>query len=345
MKKEGKIELYRFLACVFIMIGHYVFYTDKDFSVPFCVAYQFVEFFLLVSGFFTARHFDVKWTGDSKLIDIVKYHLKKFLRFLPFTIPAILGVYVLESYPLLISGDKEGLLNNLKDIVLEMLYLSVFTGHEAHLFIMWFLSAMFITLPFLIAFFLIKNKWVKMIAGFILPVLYYILSPDYAVQESVNQLFRTFFGMMLGGSIYYFSSIVSKKDTPKAVKWVGTVLFLAAYIIPIIISYNNIYLSFEYIICFVLWLTVLMSHLTVLKPWHSKVLGFLGDISMPIFIWHITIFKYVNAFNILTDYPVLRFIISIAVVIIISCLNLLIVRLCETVRKLIAAKINPHFVR
>ena len=45
MNKEGKIEIYRFLACIFIMIGHYVLYMHSELSIPFTVSFQFVEFF------------------------------------------------------------------------------------------------------------------------------------------------------------------------------------------------------------------------------------------------------------------------------------------------------------
>ena len=197
------------------------------------------------------------------------------------------------------------------------------------MFIMWFLSAMFVTMPFLILFFMIKRKWVKIVIGTIAPLLYYILSPDYSVQEPVNQLLRAFFGMMLGGTIYYLSCFVKEKETPVHVKWIFTALFIVAYVLPIVFSYKNLFLTYEYIICFVLWLFILMSDLIKIGPWHSRVLGYLGDISMPIFIWHITIFKFVKAFNICDDNEILRMILSVVAVLAISVLNMTIVRICK----------------
>lgn len=329
MNKEGKVELYRFWACIFIMIGHYVYYTGSTLNIPFYVSYQFVEFFFYVSGFFTAKHFDVKWNKNDGFQVVAKYYLKKFLRFLPYTIPAIIGVYAVESQAFISVGDMEGFWNNLKDIVLEITYLSVFRASGAHLFIMWFLSAMFVTMPFLILFFMIKRKWVKIVIGTIAPLLYYILSPDYSVQEPVNQLLRAFFGMMLGGTIYYLSCFVKEKETPVHVKWIFTALFIVAYVLPIVFSYKNLFLTYEYIICFVLWLFILMSDLIKIGPWHSRVLGYLGDISMPIFIWHITIFKFVKAFNICDDNEILRMILSVVAVLAISVLNMTIVRICK----------------
>ena len=347
MVKEGKIELYRFLGCIFIMIGHYVFYVDSELSVPFTVSYQFVEFFFIVSGYFTARHFDVKWSKEIGPLYIVKYDIKKFIRFIPYTIPAILGVYALESYRYLAVDDTAGFWHNLLDIIPEMLFLSVFKSSGAHLFIMWFLSAMFIALPFLIAFFIIKNKPVKIIIGTLAPIAYYTISPDYAVQEPANQLMRAFFGMMLGGTIYYLSYFIKQKmaddpakqketDNPvnqkcivKPLKWLCTIIFIAAYIAPIIAAYNNIYFSYQYIIVFSLWILLLMSDLTILSIWNSKLANFLGDISMPIFIWHITVFKYIDASHFMDNHEIIRFVFSIFIVIIISILNMYIVRLCK----------------
>ena len=338
MQKEGKIELYRFLACIFIMIGHFVFYTDPNLTIPFTVAYQFVEFFFIISGFFTARHFDVRRPVvkpnqqkginryfNNPISEILLYDIKKFARFLPYTIPAILMVYITESHSYLSVGDTAGFWHNLKDIFPEVFFLSVFRTSEAHLFIMWFLSAMFVVLPFLCLFFLIKYKPIKIVIGIIAPMVYYILAPDYAVQEPLNQLMRAFFGMLLGGSLYYISTYLADNKCVRPVKCVLTVVFFAGYIAPIVFSFLNYYLSYEYIICFVVWIFILMSDLTVLPPWHSKVMGFLGDISMPIFIWHIAIFKFISYCHILESHQVLRFVISVALVFTISLLNYLIV--------------------
>ena len=329
MNKEGKIEIYRFLACVFIMIAHYVLYMHSELSIPFTVSFQFVEFFFIITGFFTARHVDVKWDENNKLSELLKYHIKKFMRFLPYTIPAILSVYCLESIDYIEAGDLTGMLINLKDIILEVSFLSVFRKGEAHLFIMWFLSAMFVTLPILMIFFATRKRIIKMVVSLTLPVLYYFFSPDYALQNTINQLLRAFFGMMLGGGIYYLSGIIKKKKMPRALQWIGTVIFAVAYIIPIALSYLNTYYKIIYIICFALWITLMMSDLTVLKPVHSKVLDFLGEISMPIFIWHIVVFKFVNRMGFLRNHLWLQFVSSIIIVLLVSILNTIITKQCK----------------
>lgn len=329
MNKEGKIELYRFLACLFIMMGHYLYYVLPNLELPFVVSYQFVEFFFMVTGYFTARHFDLKWQEGSGAKEVLKYHFKKFLRFMPYTIPAIIGVYAVESYTFISADNIQGLWDNLKDIVLEVLFLSVFRPSGAHLFVMWFLSAMFITLPVLIAFCFLKRKWVKIIPGTILPVIYYVLTPDYTSQNPVNQLLRAFMGMLMGATIYYLSCYIKELNVPKAVKWICTILFTVAYIAPIIICYRNMFLSYEYIICFVVWMMILMSDLTVMKPWHSRIMGYLGDISMPVFMWHIAVFKFVSVFNVLSDNEILRITVSFAMVFFICIINMAIVKLCK----------------
>lgn len=49
----GKIELMRFLGAVLIMNAHFG-YQDR----PFQLSWFFVEFFYIITGYFTMRHFE-----------------------------------------------------------------------------------------------------------------------------------------------------------------------------------------------------------------------------------------------------------------------------------------------
>lgn len=55
--KDCKIETLRFIAAVFIMAGHIYAAIGYDGSFPFPVGWYYVEFFLILTGFFTAKQF------------------------------------------------------------------------------------------------------------------------------------------------------------------------------------------------------------------------------------------------------------------------------------------------
>lgn len=325
-KKDSKIEIYRFLACCFIMMGHCIAFGNMNISVPFTVSYQFVEFFFILTGYFTAKHFAKSSFKETTIAHIFKYDIKKFLRFIPYTIPAIICIYFEESIGYWRSGDILGLFLNLKDSVIEMLFLSALRLSGAHLFVMWFLSAMFITLPILICFCLIvNNKWIKIVIGALSCSLYYIIIPDYTVHDFPNQLFRSLFGMMLGSVIFYLSSSVSKDKVHKGIKIFLTIILIVAYFLPICFSYLNYYYRYTYLICFMIWIFIVMSGLTVIGPLYSKVGEFLGAISMPIFIWHQVVIKLFTDF-IIIDNETVKLILCFVVTFVISVINMFVVK-------------------
>ena len=55
--REGKIELMRFLAILMIMCDHMGTIGLKELDRPFTGTWIYVEFFLILSGYFTASHF------------------------------------------------------------------------------------------------------------------------------------------------------------------------------------------------------------------------------------------------------------------------------------------------
>ena len=55
--KDGKIELMRFLACLMIMSDHMGTLGLKNLERPFRGTWVYVEFFLILSGFFHRKTF------------------------------------------------------------------------------------------------------------------------------------------------------------------------------------------------------------------------------------------------------------------------------------------------
>lgn len=297
MKKDCKIELYRFLAAIFIIMGHYWNDLSPDKVWPFSVSYQFVEFFFIVTGYFTARHFEGSTYLDESLKSVLVYDFNKFKRFIPYTIPAIVCVYAGEVLGAYCNGQTINRLVIIRDFLMEISFLSALKSDPAHIFIMWFLSAMFITLPVIIAFTLIPNGRLKIFLGTVIVGLFYIISDDYTIQHFPDQIIRAFMGMLLGVVIYYISQMVKEYNVTKTVKSIGTLVFVVAYIYPLYFAYKNYFILKEDLVCFIIWITLVMSDMTLFKPWHNRLVEFLGKFSMPIFIWHLPVIKFMLSFT------------------------------------------------
>lgn len=91
----GKIELMRFLGAVLIMNAHFG-YQDR----PFQLSWFFVEFFYIITGYFTMRHFEKQEPQEHfEAVKIaVEYTGKKFVQFLPYTTGAILITYIAMNW-------------------------------------------------------------------------------------------------------------------------------------------------------------------------------------------------------------------------------------------------------
>ena len=63
---DGKIELMRFFAALMIMCDHMGAIGLKDLERPFRGTWIYTEFFLILSGYFTAKHFAAPLCGAAK---------------------------------------------------------------------------------------------------------------------------------------------------------------------------------------------------------------------------------------------------------------------------------------
>ena len=83
VKRNGKIELLRFLGVVFIMNAHFGYNAGR----PFLGGWYYVEFFFIITGFFTMRRFfhEDAVDGTERVRTALTYTFHKFVKFLPYT--------------------------------------------------------------------------------------------------------------------------------------------------------------------------------------------------------------------------------------------------------------------
>ncbi len=100
-KRNSNIELARFFGAIMIMIQH-IGIMGFDNHVPGCRLY--VEFFLIITGYYTVKHFDRK-NYDNPIKESIIYTIKKFIPLLPYTIVTTILMYILNASPRLLLGE------------------------------------------------------------------------------------------------------------------------------------------------------------------------------------------------------------------------------------------------
>ncbi len=156
MKKNYTIEINRFVAILIIM-GHHLYRTGAE-NYHFAMGWVFVEFFFILTGYFTAKHL-----CKSKENNTIKYTFTKFKKIIGLTCIAILCEYALEFFMLYYDigvYDLKIIREFFKDLPFELLLIgSSYTAPK--LVPVWYLSALFIVFPLFCLLFQIKHKEVR----------------------------------------------------------------------------------------------------------------------------------------------------------------------------------------
>lgn len=295
-KKDCKIEALRFIAAIFIMAGHIYGGLVYEGNFPFPAAWYYVEFFLILTGFFTAKHFENQAMDVDIFESTVRYTLGKFRRFLPYTIPAVLLHYVLEILPSLRGHDFVGALRILEDMPYEMMFLSAANNNGSHLFTIWFLSSLFLMLPIVCLIVQCKKRYLTVMIAFIVPVIYYLHVYDYGSHTYPNQMVRAFSGLLLGFFVYQLSLFLKREKLGNDRFGGGTRILLTGililtYLVPIVLACLRVSLLRIVLLCFIVNVALIFSEVTAIPIFENRLCTYLGKLSMPIYIWHLAIGK------------------------------------------------------
>lgn len=161
--RNGFIDIQKFVYACIIVLLHFYAYTGEHFPG----GGHAVDFFLISSGafFFAGYKRKTSAMSDEELIRFpVTYTKKRFLRFLPYTVPAFILAFVIEA----VINDNGTGINSFVDIV------NVFVGHVWDIFLLslcglnggksminsvtWTLSAMLISEFFILSVLVRKER-------------------------------------------------------------------------------------------------------------------------------------------------------------------------------------------
>lgn len=318
------LELWRFIACITIMLFHSYFLGVEYRTVPFSEGFLYVEFFFIISGYFTFAHFTK--INNNSLDSIAKnsiiYTLKKFSYFLPYI---IIMVLIMNTYNYVL--DKNRGLHSFLDMIREILLISRSDGNVG---VLWYLSAMFIVFPLFCCFCQIKSKYFTYIISIFYCIYYYeryVSAVDYP-----DHLYRALAGLLLGVIVYFFVSIIKQINFSKLGKVIITLIEQGSLILALYFIYSNKEYTLRIIIeCFIIGLSIMLSRKSYTANINCKIFGFLGKISFVIYLTHFPIFNIIQ-----THFSEIAFKYKLLIAVSISIVfSLLLYVLVENIRKYI----------
>ena len=308
MKKRIRIiDLWRFIAAILIMI-HHLYLLGYSFEERQYLGYFsliFVEFFFIITGYFTCLHFERTENKDI-FKSSLEYLVYKFLPFLPYTTIAITLQYIVSAP---INSGLKAFLANFLNYPFEVLLLGEVHVSFQKLAPIWFLSAMLLTLPVITIISQLKNKNMVLLISGLTPLFYYGQSPTtYFSRIWPDDLLRAVSGMLLGVFICTITKVLKEKKLmikSKKTRCIMTLLEVFCLLFVLIATiFNFRSLKNLVILSFALSIFAMLSGYSYSAELNCTFFTYLGKISMPIFIWHGLVASALNRLNSVFDVPV-----------------------------------------
>ncbi len=284
--KAYNVELMRFLGILMIM-GHHLYHIGFEGAYIFRNCWVWVDFYFILTGAFTYKHFLYKHTGSGQYgSEAIQYTFLKYKKFFLLTTISVIGMYVIAYGNMLIRHEWRLFFETALNAIFEITYLTS-SGIASTLNApLWFLSAMFITLPLIVYLMQAHREFWKVIS-FLAPILYFGHRGVNTDRTWPNDMIRAFVCIALGTMAYMFAQKIGK-----CLKG-NRILCILASIVEIVMVIASIYISAWNRPCinimeplFFLIISLMLSGVTVTSFINNTFVAKLGALSMPIFIFH-----------------------------------------------------------
>ena len=299
-KRSANVDCARFIAAMLIMANH-INNTGVG-EYPFHEAWIYVEFFLLITGYYTAKHYS-RVNANNRSKDAFQYTIKKFMPLFPYAFIATICGWVTQGVVGIIYSEwtwKNFVINLMGDFTFDVLLISDSFSHPL-IVPLWYVSAMIIVFPFFCLLVQIKNRYTKVLISIIYPLMYFGWIGVTGNRTFPHNMLRVLAGMMLGLLLYEFSMIFEEyiRKTPKSVI---TLIELLAFAYPIYCCYRNFAergftTTRLYLLCYFISLLLCLPGFSYTEKIKGSFLNYLGRLSMPIFILHWYFGTLVNLFG------------------------------------------------
>lgn len=290
-RRNDYLELVRFIASLLIMITH-LFYLEIPWGT-YCFTYSwiYVEFFFMLTGYFTTRHFMNKCDNSilNKITVSITYTVKKFVKFIPYSIVIVPCAYFLSWWPYIKTGSVGDVPLLIKWFLSEIFFLSEFFQYPMYSGTLWYLCAMLSVFPVFCILLQINNDKVKFFLTALAGGLYYGIYGVSGLRDFPHDLLRAFSCLCLGTVVFYLSKYVGKLKTDKKADVALTIVEISAMLVTVVISgFNMKKLLMVALFMFILTLTITFSGKSYTGNIQCNLFGWLGKLSISIFMWQWT---------------------------------------------------------
>lgn len=293
------LGLVKFLAILAIVYFH--LQPTSSAKCKWFRLYLLVEFFFIVSGYFTFKHFQ-KYsisTTEDKSKRAIRYTVRRIKHFLPYL---LVGMLIQISVRLYVTRGET--LTSKIGIFLTAIFDSCFLSSQNGISTspLWFMSALIIVTPIFAIICQTKRKDMLYIITALTTIIYYgeFFGGDII---GTKALVRALVGLLTGITVYGFSDYLSKCDYSKMRRLLLQFLEIAAIVVGVICLYPSVTSPYNvpYGKCFVLmtviFLTIFLSRQTWTSRIRSQFFDLLESISLAIFMTHYELALYYKNAN------------------------------------------------
>ncbi len=299
--RNSIVDLWKFIAILMIMT-HHLFHIETFVNTEYYghFSWIYVEFFFMLTGYFTYSHFKRHNYDDNSIFKSgLKYTFHKFKKFVPFTTIAISLQYLITApFSCLLKGQFKTFLYHFLNYPLEVLLLSEaqhsFKGFN--LVPIWFLSAMLLVFPIITTLCQIRNKYLVLIVSGLFSLFYFMHFP-IGGSKWPGDLIRALAGMCAGITICIINDTLKDKIScnTKFICIICSISEILCMLFCLVATTLNLYDTEKIIIlAFAIGISSMLSGFSISSKLNSKVVSYLGRISMPMFIWHWVIGTIIN---------------------------------------------------
>lgn len=293
----ASVDLWKFMASIFIMIQHTYQIGGMGREYHFYSAYIYVEFFYMITGYLTMKHFDETDGKGNRCEHAILYTVKKFAPFLIYVIPATLLQYGLECYNIIRLSEHISvveLLEFCQDLPLDLLLICIFKGMPK-VKPLWFLSAMLVVFPVFCSLIQMKNKHLLMILA-PLPLCIFYGSDSLMNETLVLEPLIKACACLLGGAFIYLLLHQFGTEWKSRNKMLLTVVEVLSLLFTVLCTCENWLFTQSILLCFFVTLILSFSGKTYTANIRGKWIHKLGEISFSIYVWQWFVATVVQSF-------------------------------------------------
>lgn len=297
MGRNREIDLYRILFALIIVLVHsHGLRVPDPTHYPFCGGYLAVEFFLMLTGYFSVRKAEHSGNVQTAAQQAAVWTGRKFLRLYQYVIPAVILHYLVSAWMQRLSAYET--VKQLLYGTFEMLLLPASGIYETFLVLpLWYLSALLLTLPlFYYTVIRLKNVFFPLLAPLSTLLIYGYFSVTFGHLDIWSvwmgaffiSLLRAWAGLCLGGLCYILEEWLKGIPFSK----MGLIMLQGVKLLCItctlFIMLTKYHQRLDFLCVGALFIALAITFSRLREPFQGKS-DFLAELSLALYVSHWTI--------------------------------------------------------